>query len=128
MAAMHGKDGNVKIGGSAGASITSWRIDFLGPTLHDASPLQDNWQTLQGGGQRTCSGSIVCNFDTADANVQEALRADAVGATTATLQLYVNGTNYFSIPAYITMTASVERGSIVTRTYNFRSSGTVSWN
>jgi len=127
MAAMHGKDGNVKIGGSAGASITAWRIDNLGPALFDASPLQDTWQTLQAG-LRSASGSITCNFDTSDASVQEALRADAVGGTTATLQLYVNGSNYFSIPAYITMTSEVSKNNIVTRTYNFRSSGTVSWN
>lgn len=127
MAAIHGKDGNVKIGGSAGASITAWTIDFLGPALFDASPLQDTWQTLQDG-QRSASGSIVCNFDTSDSNVQEALRADAVGGTTATLQLYVNGTNYFSVPAYITMTSSVQVNNVVTRTYNFRSTGTVSWN
>jgi hypothetical protein len=103
-------------------------MDSLGPALHDASPLQDTWETLQGGGKRTASGSIACNWDETDVNVQNALLADAVGGTTVTLLLYVNATKYFSVPSYITLGADVNIRGVVMRTFNFRSTGTVSYN
>ena len=127
MAAMHGKDGLVKIGANTGVNIASWTVNFVGPQLFDQSPLQDSWQTLVAG-QRSASGSITCYWDESDSNVQDALRADAVGGTTATLLLYVNASKYFSIPAYITMTGETNVRGAVMRTFNFRSHGTVSWN
>lgn len=128
MAEMHGKDGKVLVGASTGVSIVAWGMSNLGPALHDASPLQDTWETLQGGGKRAASGSITCNWDEADANVQNALLADAVAGTTVTLLLYVNATKYFSVPAYITLGADVNARGVVMRTFNFRSTGTVSYN
>ncbi len=128
MAVMHGKDGKVMVGANTGASIVAWRIDSLGPTLYDASPLQGTWETLQGGGKLSASGSIACDWDEADSNVQGALLTAATGGTTATLLLYVNATKYFSIPAYLTLGAEVNARGMVVRTFNFRSSGTVSWN
>jgi len=127
MAPIHGKDGLVKIGASTGASISAWRIDSLGSQLHDASPLQNTWQTLRSG-LRSASGAILCDWDQADSNVQGALLTAATGGSTATLLLYVNATKYFSIPAYITLGAEVNINNTVKRTFNFRSSGTVSFN
>ena len=127
MAAMHGKDGLVKISTNTGASISGWRIDSFGSQLFDASPLQNTWETLQDG-LRSASGSVLCDWDEADSNVQGALLTAAEGGTTATLLLYVNATKYFSIPAYITLGAEVNIGGVVKRTFNFRSSGTVSFN
>jgi len=127
MAPIHGKDGLVKISGNTGASISAWRIDSMGSQLHDASPLQGTWQILQDG-LRSASGSILCDWDQADSNVQGALLTAAEGGSTATLLLYVNATKYFSIPAYITLGADVNVNGTVKRTFNFRSSGTVSFN
>lgn len=127
MAPIHGKDGLVKIGGNTGASISAWRIDSLGSQLHDASPLQNTWQAL-GSGLRSATGSILCDWDETDSNVQGALLTAAEGGSTATLLLYVNATKYFSIPAYITLGADVNVNGTVKRTFNFRSSGTVSFN
>lgn len=127
MAAIHGKGGKVLIGANTGASIRSWRIDNLGPGLEDASPLQATWQTLEDS-LRSASGSILCDWDQSDSDVQGALLTAATGGSTATLKLYINGSNYFEIPAYITLAAEVNIGGLVSRTFNFRSSGTVSWN
>jgi hypothetical protein len=127
MAAIHGKDGKVKIGANAGVSITAWRIDRLGSDLHDISPLQDTWKTLQDG-QRSASGAIQCNWDQADSNVQGAMLTAATGGSTVTLLLYVNATKYFSIPAYIRLGAEVNINGVVKRNFSFESSGTVSFN
>lgn len=127
MAPIHGKDGLVKIGANTGASISAWRIDSLGSQLHDASPLQNTWQALEDG-LRSASGAILCDWDEADSNVQGALLTAATGGSTATLLLYVNATKYFSIPAYITLEAEVNVNGTVKRAFNFRSSGTVSFN
>jgi hypothetical protein len=127
VAPIHGKDGLVKIGANTGVSISAWRIDSFGSQLFDASPLQNTWETLQDG-LRSASGAILCDWDEADSNVQGALLTAAEGGTTATLLLYVNATKYFSIPAYITLGAEVNVDGTVKRTFNFRSSGTVSFN
>lgn len=127
MAAMHGKDGLVKIGANTGASISAWRIDQLGSQLHDASPLQNTWQASRSG-LRSARGAILCDWDQADSNVQGAMLTAATGGSTVTLLLYVNATKYFSIPAYISLGAEVRAQDTVKRTFNFESSGTVSFN
>lgn len=127
MAAIHGKDGLVKIGSNTGARITGWRIDNLGAEFFDNSPLQNTWQTLIAG-LKSATGQVVCDWDQADSNVQGAMLTAATGASSVTLLLYVNASNYFSIPAYITLAADVNARDTVKRTFNFRSSGTVSFN
>lgn len=127
MAPIHGKDGKVMISGNTGSSISGWRIDSLGAVFVDASPLQNTWQQLISS-LRSVSGSILCDWDQADSNVQGALLTAATGASSVTLLLYVNASNYFSIPAYITLGAEVRVDGTVKRTFNFRSHGTVSFN
>jgi hypothetical protein len=127
MSAIHGKDGLVKIGSNTGARIVSWSIDNLGAEFHDTSPLQATWQTLLPS-LKSAAGQVACDWDQADSSVQGALLTAATGASTATLLLYVNASNYFSIPAYITLAADVNARDTVKRTFNFRSSGTVSFN
>lgn len=124
---IHGKDGAVKIGANTGASISGWRIDNLSAEFADASPLQNTWQALTPG-MLSATGQVMCDWDTADSNVQGALLTAATGATTVTLLLYINGSNYFSVPAYISMGAEVNVNGTVKRSFNFVSSGTVSFN
>jgi hypothetical protein len=127
MAVMHGKSGKVMIGGNTGAGVSGWRIDTLGAPFLNNSPLQNTWGTVVPG-QLSATGQVTCDWDEADSNVQGALLTAATGATAVTLLLYVNGTKYFSIPAYITLGAEVNINGTVKRNFNFQSSGTVSYN
>lgn len=127
MAAIHGKDGKVMIGANTGARIAGWSINNLGAQLLDNSPLQNTWQNLLNGLQ-SASGQILCDWDQSDSNVQGAMLTAATGGSTVTLLLYINGSNYFSIPAYINLGAEVRVSDTVKRIFNFRSSGTVSFN
>lgn len=126
MAVLHGKAGAVKIGGNTASSVSSWTMSDGGPELHDNTPLQNTWKTFIAG-QRRVTGSIQCDWDQADSNVQGAMLTAALNGSTVTLLLYTTDTNYFTVPAYINVGAEVNIKGIIKRNFRFQSHGTVSF-
>lgn len=122
--ALHGKDGSVKVGGSAVALVDSWDLTLDVADL-DVTSVGDTWQALQaGGGIRKVSGSIKVKHAVDDSGGQDVLMSNAIGGTAVALSLYESGTtSYWSGTAMVHPSISVPAGDKQSATYSFTSTG-----
>lgn len=127
MAAICGKDADIKVGANTVGLGKSWtlnmNLDVLDTTNFGSSGWRENLGCLRG-----WSGTMEALWDMSDA-AQTALQ-DAVIGTVAKvyLQLYTNDTNYYSGSAYI---ANVNPGAavedLVTVSFDFTGDGALSY-
>lgn len=122
--ALHGKDGSVKVGGSAVALVDSWDLTLDVADL-DVTSVGDTWQSLQaGGGLRKVTGSIKCKNATDDTVGQDVLLSNAIGGTAVALTLYESGTtSFWSGTAMVHPAFSVPASDKQTATFSFTSTG-----
>jgi hypothetical protein len=126
MATHHGKDGSVKVGSNTVAEIQSWTLRVRNNPADDTA-MGDSWEThLAGIG--SWDGSVRCSWDETDTNGQEAMLQGA----SITLNLYPEGAD--SGDKYYTGTATIteigidtNRSNIVTREFNFRGNGALTY-
>lgn len=119
----HGKDGSVKVGGSAVALVDQWDAN-IEPAYDDVTS-QDSggWQMLTPGLKKV-TGSIKVRLANDDTNGQTVLRNSAVGGSAVVLTLNTSGTaNPLSGTAYLSESLSSPHGAPNEATYNFSSHG-----
>lgn len=124
MAVTHGKDGSVKVGGTAVASVNTWDAT-IEPNYDDITSMDSSgWQNLMLG-IRKVSGSINVRYDPADTNGQIVLKNNALGGTAVALILYTSGTSagYMSGSAFLTEAVTVDHNAPNARTFSFQSHG-----
>jgi hypothetical protein len=123
MALLTGKDGSVKIGGTAVASVTSWKLN-IGAEVHDCSILGTDWVVRQTGA-KDATGTVSVYMDGTDTGAQQAaLRTAAIGGTAVALELFTDATYHYAGSAFVTLSASVQQGSVSTMDFNFSANGT----
>lgn len=122
--ALHGKDGSVKVGGSAVALVDSWDLTLDVADL-DVTSIGDTWQSLQaGGGLKKASGSIKVKHSMDDTTGQDTLLSNAIAGSAVALSLYESGTSsYWSGTAMVHPVINVVTSDKQSATYSFTSTG-----
>ena len=130
MAAVAGYGGKVAVGTSDVLQVRNWNADIQREEV-DTTHMNDGaggWRSfISGLGAGT--GSMDLNWDMTDTNGQKVLQ-DAVlnPATPPTVQLYVDGTHYYSGSIIVTnVSPSVGVDGLAEATVNFRFTGAVSY-
>jgi predicted secreted protein len=126
--AIAGKGGSVKLTANTVADVTSWTVDIAIDML-DSTSLGDDWREYVAG-LAGATGSVECNWAVAtDTNGQTALQTAALAGSTVTLNLYTNDSNYYSGSAYVSnVNVADPVDDLVTATFDFQYTGTVSYN
>lgn len=127
MAAIAGKGGSAKIGANTIAEVTSWSLDISSDML-DSTSLGDNWREFIAG-LKGATASIEVKWDLpTDTNGQVALQTAMLNGTTVTLNLYTNGTKYYSGSAYVS-SLSIEDPveDLVTATFEAQFTGAITY-
>jgi subtilase family serine protease len=99
MSIHHGKDGVVKVGGTAIASVDSWSLGLKAATA-DKTAMGDTWESHTVG-MLSGDGKVSCWLDPSDAS-QEALTIGAAVALTLYEQGTTTGLHYWSFNATVT--------------------------
>ena len=128
MAAIAGKDGSAKIGANTIAEVTSWSMD-LSTDMLDSTSLGDDWREYITG-LNGATANVEVKWDLPnDTNGQTALQNAMLNGTPVTLNLYVNGSNYYSGSAYISnLNVETPVEDKVSATFDAQYSGAVTYN
>jgi len=95
MATISGKDGQIKIGTTKLADITSWSLVTTAKNQSYASSATAGWKTRREG-IRDATGTIRFKVDMADPITDDFDEGSGV-----TLLLHLDGTRFYSVPAII---------------------------
>lgn len=120
---LHGKDGSVKVGGSAVAFVDAW--DATIDVAQDDTTSMDSggWQELMAGIKKV-TGSIKVRHASGDTVGQTVLKANAIAGSAVVLTLLDSGTaNPLSGTAFLNMAVSAPHDKPEEATYNFSSNG-----
>lgn len=121
MAYLTGADGKAVVGAATIINVTGWTLD-IGRDFEESAALLDSWHestpTLG-----HASGTIECQYDNTDTNGQVAMQTAVISGADVTLKLYVDGDNYFSGAAKLTLGLNVSAGAVQKATFNFTGNG-----
>ena len=128
MAAIAGKDGKANIGANTIAEVQSWSVD-IGVDMLDSHALTDDWKEYIAGLQEW-TATIDFSWDIPnDANGQTAMQTALLTPATVALQLYTNGSNYYSGNAYPeSWTIETPVDGLVTGSMTLRGTGALAYN
>lgn len=99
MAALSGYNGKVMVGTAEAAEISEWNLEVEAEML-DVTKFGESWKA-QIPGLKSWKGTFLGRWDMTDTDGQLVLQNAMLGGTSVTLNLYVDGTHYYSGTAYI---------------------------
>lgn len=121
MAVLKGYAGNIKVGTNTIGEISEWSLD-VNADIVDISAFGDGWKKKTAT-QKDWSGSCNGRLDPNDTG-QNAL---TIGSD-VTLELYVNGSNYYSGNAVVeSISYGAAVADVITVTFNFTGNGPLSF-
>lgn len=124
-------DGRITVGGSAIVEVVEAEWRHMAPLLpdHANSDAFDVWRP----GRQGIQGTITCRWDDTDATGQEALDAAIQAGTSVSVELQPEGSGIGSdLTSFSAYLAEIgyrlfDDGRSIERTFQFRSTGTVTW-
>ena len=124
MAGFSGKNGKVLVGSTTVAEVTGWTLN---PTSNNPA-----WGSSSVAGQKQrvagvqdCNGSVNFKYDTSSRQHATIKRGDLV-----TLNLYVNATDFFIVPAVVdaeTYDVDVDEGTPVGGSFTFSQTAEITY-
>ncbi len=120
---LHGKDGQVKVGGSVCALVDSWSAD-AGAEFTDVTSMDSGGWQREIAGVKKVTGSIKVRYAEDDTNGITVLMNNAIGGTAVGLSLFASGTaKSLAGTAFLNVSVDAPHDDVAGLTFDFESTG-----